>query len=159
MSYGINNSTNSPCYSIMLHNTSGGVCCSGQEDDVWHHGGNFTLLRCLWRESTHDEESGLFNSSEKYHGPMEGTSLNLGAPCLPGVNTQWESLKCRLPVGFCEGWNLIEVSKGSACTPAVVLGLGDRRAGFVGRMVVGKRRRKTCGHVLWRQKKRQMGKT
>lgn len=77
---------------------------------------------------------------------------NLEAPCLPGVNTQWEweSLKSRLPAGFCEGWDLLELSKGSAC---ITTGLGDRRACFVGRMVVGKSRRKTCGHLLWRQKK------
>lgn len=75
VSYGINYSINSSCNSIRLHNTSGGECCSGQEADVQHHGGNFTLLRYLWRESTRDEESGHFNSSEKCHGAMEGTSL------------------------------------------------------------------------------------
>lgn len=75
---------------------------------------------------------------------------NLGPPCLPGVSTQWEweSLKCSLPAGFCEGWDLIEVSKGSTCIPVVILGPGDRRPGFAGRMAVGKRRRKTCGHLL-----------
>lgn len=153
MSYSINYSINS-CYSIRLHNPSGGECCSGQKVDVQHHGGNFTLLRCLWGEGTHDEESGLFNSSEKLHGRH---FPNLGAPYLPGVNTQWEweSLKCRFPAGFCDGWDLIEVSTGSACIPVVILELGDMRGGFAGRTAVGKRRRrrKTCGHLLWREKK------
>lgn len=81
---------------MRLPNTLGEECCSGREGDVWHHMGNFTLLRCVWRESMHDEESGIFNSWKKHHGAMGGTFLIWGFPAcqmLTPCFTQWEWVK------------------------------------------------------------------
>lgn len=157
VSYGINYCRNSSSYSIRLHNTSGGECCLGQEADVQHCGG-ISPSSDVSGGRVHIMRKVAFQQLRKMSWGNGRQFPNLGAPCLPGVNTQWEweSLKCRLPAGFCEGWGPTEVSKGSACIPVGILGLGDRRAGFAWRMAVGGGRPVA---IFCEDKKRQIGRT
>lgn len=91
-SYSINYSMNSSCYSIRLHNMSGGECCSGRED-VQYHGGNFTLLRCLWRGRVHVMRKVAFSKLKEMSRGNGRHFPNLGAPCPPDINTLFHPVR------------------------------------------------------------------
>lgn len=167
----INYSINSSCYTIRLHNMSGGECCSGREGDVQHHGDNFTLLRCLWRDSIHDEESGIFNSSKKHRGAMGGAFLIQGLPAHQMLTPcftpwEWESLKHRLPVFVGVMWSFgsQRCFQGLCLYPSGGGGGGEGpgtvwgEGWFCREMAAGMRKRKSFDYVLRRQK-RQVGRS